>query len=83
MYRRQIIKDRIYYLIQKITENNALDKQCEYLARLGVNHTKLHTLILEIEKDFDISLELQEDYTGITTIDILCNLIEIEIYSKW
>lgn len=83
MYRRKIIKDRIYYLIRKITGAKNVDKQCQILLRLGINNIKLHSLILAIEKEFDISLELQKNYEGITTIDILCNLVEIEIYSKW
>lgn len=83
MFRRQIIKDRIYYLISKINGDKNIDKHCDELSKLGINSSKLHILILAIEKEFDISLELHEDYKGITTLDILCNLIEVEIYSKW
>ena len=83
MFRRKIIKEHIYHIIKFITENDNLDSKCVDLKKLGIDSSNMSLLIKRIEDDFEISLQLNNEYTGITTIEILCNLIEIEIYSKW
>ena len=83
MFRRKIIKEHIYRIIKVLTGNDKLDTNCVNLKKLGIDLSNMSLLIERIEDDFEISLQLNNEYTGITTIEILCNLIEIEIYSKW
>lgn len=83
MFRRKIIKEHIYRIIKVLTGNDKLDTNCINLKKLGINSSNMSLLIEKIENDFEISLQLDNAYTGVTTIEILCNLIEIEIYSKW
>ena len=78
-----MIKGHIYQIIRFITKNNDLDINCFELEKLGIDSSNMMLLIEKIERDFKISLQLNSEYRGITTIEILCNLIEIEIYSKW
>ena len=83
MYRRKVLKDRIYYLIEKLLGSQDIDKSCNNLEKLGIYPTKLDVLILIIESDFEINLEdIHEDYLEINLVDTLCDCIERELYSQ-
>lgn len=73
----EVIKNRVVNIISEYTEMDIkeLTDEKKLVADIGLSSFDIFFLVSEIEKNLEIQIEMNEEFTGITTLEELYQFI--------